>query len=146
MRNEQIQAKAPDLGFGALPIVLRVLCLLPFLTGSADLILGAKFARWGGANLSDQVINDPGLNNEIYFWGAIWFGYGVALWWVSSHLRSEAVMFRILIGTLFFSGLARSLSVLLYGWPSPLLTAAIALELFGSAALWLWHRWLFRKI
>ena len=146
MRNEKLQAKAPDPGFSTLPTVLRILCLLPFLTGAADLIFGARFARWGGANLSDQVVNDPGLNNEIYFWGAIWFGYGVALWWVSSHLRSEAVMFRILMGTLFFSGLARSLSVLLYGWPSPLLMGAIALELFGSAALWWWHQRLLGKI
>lgn len=146
MKNEQLPAKASEPGFGALPIVLRLLCLLPFLTGAADLILGARFAQWGGAKLSDQVIADPGLNNEIYFWGAIWIGYGVALWWVSSHLRSEAVMFRILMGTLFFSGLARSLSVLLYGWPSPLLRGAIALELFGSVALWLWHRRLLHKI
>lgn len=146
VKNEYLQTKAPELGFGALSIVLRLFCLLPFLTGSADLILGAKFLQGGGANLSDQVITDPVLNSQIHFWGAIWIGYGVALWWVSLHLWSEAVMFRILMGTLFFCGLARCLSVLLYGWPGQLLTGAIALEIFGSAALWLWHQWLLRKI
>lgn len=146
LKNEDRQTKAPEPGFGALPIVLRLFCLLPFLTGSADLILGAKLLQGGGANLSDQVIIDPVLNSQIHFWGAIWIGYGVTLWWVSSHLWSEAVMFRILMGILFFCGLARCLAVLLYGWPGQLLTGAMGLEIFGSAALWLWHRWLLRKI
>lgn len=145
MQTEQLQSITPDQGFGALPIVLRLFCLLPFLTGAADLIWGTKILELGGAVLPQQVISDPTFNNQVKFWGAIWFGYGAALWWTSSRLRSDTVMFRILIGTLFLSGLGRALSVFLYGWSGTPLTAAMTIELLGPMILWFWHGWLLHK-
>ncbi len=146
MQTEQLQVTTPDRDFGVLPIILRVFCLLPFLTGAADLLWGTKILELGGAVLPQQVISDPTFNNQVKFWGAIWFGYGAALWWTSSRLRADAVMFRILIGTLFLSGVGRALSVFLYGWGGPLLTAAMVIELLGPVILWFWHRWLLYKI
>lgn len=104
MQTEQLQVTTPDRDFGVLPIILCVFCMLPFLTGAADLLWGTKILELGGAVLPQQVISDPTFNNQVKFWGAIWFGYGAALWWTSSRLRSDTVMFRILIGTLFLSG------------------------------------------
>ena len=125
--------------FRALKIVLRLLCILPFGLGAADLFGGARFLATAGAVLSEESISDPILNNQIKFWGAIWLGWGVALWWVTNDLRSRSPMLRILLATLILSGLSRALSVLLYGWASPPLTIAMVIEIAGSSALMWWH-------
>ena len=81
---------------------------------------------------------DPVLNNQIAFWGAIWLGYGVALWWTSGDPLTRSSVARILLGTLFLSGLARGYSLLLYGFPGPVLAGAMAVELGLSPILFLW--------
>ena len=124
--------------FRAIAIVLRVLCIIPFLTGLADLFGGAAFLRTAGAKLSDASISDAALNNQIKFWGVIWFGYGLSLWWASSDPRARSGLIYILLGTLFCSGLGRALAVYEYGWAAPVLTAAMALELVSSAAMLVW--------
>ena len=126
-------------------MVLRVFCVVPFLTGAADLWLGAKILTLSGVRMPEQVTRDAILNSEIRFWGAIWFGYGVALWWASFDLRGRADVLRILLGTLFLSGLGRALSAAQFGWPSSLLTGAMILEIVGSPALFVWHARLRQK-
>lgn len=131
--------------FGALTIVLRVFCVIPFLTGAADLFGGVKFLQTAGATVSGSERVDPILNNQIKFWGAIWFGYGLSLWWASYDVRGRSTLVRILLATLFLSGLGRALSVYEFGWASVVLTGAMALELIGAPALVLWHGWLLRR-
>ena len=72
----------------ALKISVRALCIIPFVTGIADIINGVGLLTIGGARL-EAVSNDPILNSQVGFWGAIWFGFGIILWRASSHLRDE---------------------------------------------------------
>lgn len=123
----------------AIKVVLRLFCVLPFALGSADLLGGARFLATAGAILSEQSILDPVLNNQIKFWGAIWFGFGLALWWTTNDLWGRSAMLRILLATLILSGLGRALSVLLYGWAGPPLTIAMVIEIAGSIGLLWWH-------
>jgi len=53
----------------------------------------------GGAKIPEPTASDPVLNNQIKFWGAIWFGYGTSLWWASADLVGRAELFQILMGT-----------------------------------------------
>ncbi len=124
--------------FWTLTLVLRVFCVIPFLTGLADLFGGAAFLRTAGATLPNASVSDAVLNNQIKFWGVIWFGYGLSLWWASSDPRGRSGLLHILFGTLFFSGLGRALAVYRYGWASPVLTGAMGLELIGSAIFLMW--------
>ena len=91
-----------------------------------------------GAQLG-QAVNDPILNSQIGFRGAIWFGFGLIWWWASSHLHDEPGLFRLLCGILVLSGLARLGSVVAHGFPGPELMVAMTVELAGGVGLLLWH-------
>ena len=119
--------------------VLKVFCVVPFLTGAADLFGGTWILAQAGASMPAAAAADPIINSQIKFWGAIWLGFGAALWWVSGDPRDRTAMLRILLATLFVSGLARALSFALYGSPGGVLTGAMVLEIVGSAAMWLWQ-------
>ena len=122
----------------ALKMAVRALCLIPFLTGAVDIVDGVGLLTLGGARL-DSVANDPVLNSQVGFWGAIWFGYGFVLWRASAHLHDEADLFRLLCAILVLSGLARVGAAIAYGLPGTVLTGAMAIELIGGAGLLLWH-------
>ena len=146
MNQQPSKSSAYEPGFGILPLTLRVLCLLPFLTGAADLILGIGVLEVTGTVLSPRILHDAVINNQVRFWGAIWLGYGFLLWWVSAHLQSGAAVFRILLITLLLSGLGRAVSVALYGWPDLFLSIAMVVELTCSVALWWWHNRLLHRL
>ena len=122
----------------ALKLTVRLLCIIPFLTGVADIVNGVSLLSFAGARLGSATA-DPVLNSQVGFWGAIWLGFGVILWRTSSRLRAEPELFRILCGTLVLSGLARFGSALVHGWPGPELVVAMAVELVGGVGLALWH-------
>ncbi len=117
---------------------VRTLCVIPFVTGIADVTNGVGLLNLAGAHLQ-SVATDPVLNSQIGFWGAIWLGFGVILWRASSHLRDEAGVFRLLFGTLVLSGLARLGSALAYGLPGLSLTVAMLVEIIGGAGFLFWH-------
>lgn len=123
----------------ALTNVIRLFCLLPFVTGAADLFGGTDILVSAGAILPRNVAFDPVLNSQIKFWGAIWFGYGIILWWTSYDVRARSTVLRLLLATLLLSGLGRALSVVQFGWASPALTFAMSVEIAGSIGLLIWH-------
>ena len=142
----QPQTSAPgQAGLRALGVGLRVFCALPFATGAADLLIGVKLLTMTGAAIPPPVDADPILNSEIKFWGAIWFGFGLILWYASRDLRQHAPLFRLLMSILVFSGLGRALSAVQFGAGSALMSAFMVLELTVPVALLVWHRWLLRQ-
>ena len=122
----------------ALKMAVRALCIIPFVTGVADIVNGVGLLTLAGAPL-EGAANDPVLNSQIGFWGAIWFGFGLILWRASSHLQDEVDLFRLLCGTIALSGLARLGSAITYGLPSPVLTGAMLVELIAGVGFLLWH-------
>lgn len=122
----------------ALKIAVRTLCIIPFVTGVVDIVNGVGLLTFAGARL-EGVANDPVLNSQVGFWGAIWFGFGIILWRASSHLRDEVDLFRLLCGTIALSGLARVGSAFAYGLPGPVLTVAMTVELIAGMGFLLWH-------
>lgn len=122
----------------ALRMAVRMLCIIPFVTGGADIIDGVGLLTFAGARL-ESVASDPTLNSQVGFWGAIWFGFGIILWRASSHLQDEADVFRLLCGTIALSGLARLGSTFAYGLPGPVLTVAMSVELITGMGFLFWH-------
>jgi hypothetical protein len=122
-----------------LATVVKIFCLLPFLTGGADLVDGVALLHTAGSRLDGEIRTDPVLNSQIRFWGAIWFGYGIILWRTTSDLRKNAGLFKVLCAILALSGLGRLVSAIQFGSPGAVLTGAMAIELFGAAGLWSWH-------
>ena len=128
-----------------LSLFLRAFCALPFLTGLGDMITGVQPLVAAGARIATATAADATLNSQVAFWGAIWFGFGISLWWAAGDIRRCATPIRIATATLFLSGAARAYASLRYGWPAPVLVGAMALELIGSPLFWLWHRKVIRK-
>ena len=125
-------------------MAVRALCIIPFVTGVADILDGVGLLILGGARL-EGVARDPVLNSQIGFWGAIWLGFGIVLWRASAHLREEADLFRLLCGTIALSGLARLGAAFAYGLPGPVLTAAMAVELTAGVGFLFWHASVLRR-
>ncbi len=127
----------------ALTFAIRILCIIPFGTGVADMVNGVGLLEAAGARLN-AVAHDPVLNSQVGFWGAIWLGFGVILWQTSSDLIGQADRFRLLSGILVLSGVARLGAAVIYGSPGPVLLVAMAVELLGGTGLLLWHRAILR--
>ena len=127
-----------------LRIVVRLFCIVPFVTGLVDIVHGVGLLEFAGVTLH-SVADAPTLNSQVGFWGAIWFGYGVVLWRAGSHLHDEPKLFRLLCGILILSGLARVGAVAAYGLPALPLVVALAVELIGGSALLLWHAVVLRR-
>ena len=128
----------------ALKLVVRLFCIIPFLTGTADIINGVSFLSVAGAQLGSGA-SDPTLRSQVGFWGAIWLGFGVTLWRSSSHLGDEISVFRLLCGTIILSGLARLPPMVIFGPPVLPLLLAMLLEIVGGSLMLVWHRRLLSK-
>ena len=121
-----------------LSYVLKVTCLIPFATGLADTFGGTRILAVAGAKIPSQMASDPMVNSQIAFWGAIWFGYGLTLWWSSNDAVARAPVLRLLLATLLLSGLGRALAAIVYGWAGTPLTVAMLVELAGSVGFLTW--------
>lgn len=121
-------------------LALRAFCVVPFLTGVVDMAGGLWILIQGGLELPSAVAADPTLNSQVRFWGAVWFGWGLLLWWVAGDPRERGQPLRILMATLFLSGLARLPAMFLYGMPASPLIAATTIELVAPMAFMAWHR------
>jgi hypothetical protein len=127
--------------YRALAIVLRVFAVFAIVTGALDVLTGTELLTRGGAHLGEAA-GDAVLNSQIKYWGAVWCGFGVALWWSTNDLQARPGILFILLGTVFLGGIGRTLSALIYGAGPPMLTAFILIELIGPVAVFTWYRWL----
>jgi hypothetical protein len=121
-----------------LKIAVRVLCAFILLAGMMQLVDGVSILLFAGAPVAG-IFDDPVLNNQVRFWGAIWFGFGIILWHASNQLEADPVLFRLLCGVLGLSGLARLESAIIFGLPGPMLTTAMAVVLVTAPGFLYWH-------
>ena len=134
----------PARPLGAMSISLRVFAGLAMITGALDIIAGTHLLTNAGARLPETVAADPVLNSQIKFFGAIWFGYGVMLWWATQDLRQRSAVLHILMAVLFLGGIGRVIAAWRFGLATPLLAAFIAIELLGPIVVVAW-RWRLRS-
>ncbi len=121
-----------------LKLAVRAICVIAFVTGLADIVDGVGLLTQAGARLGNAA-GDPVLNSQIGFWGAIWFGFGLVLWRTSSRLQEDADLFRLLCAIIVLSGLARLGAAFGHGFPGPVLTVAMTVEIAGGAGFLLLH-------
>jgi hypothetical protein len=129
---------AVDPGTRGFVALARLFCVVPFLTGVVDVIGGVWIIEQAGAALPMEVSANAVLNNQIAFWGAIWFGFGVSLWWASRAPLRRAAATRILLWVLFLAGLARAYACVRWGYPGPVMVGAMAIELVLAPVLLVW--------
>ena len=121
-----------------LGLTLRIFCVLPFATGLMDMLVGLQPLAQFGAFVPHATATDPTVGSQVGFWGGIWFGWGVFLWWAAADVRQHAVPVRIAAATLFLAGLGRAYAAVRFGMPTSVLIGATGLELIGSPVIWWW--------
>jgi len=112
------------------PVFLIVSALHLFMGLGADVLLGAQ--------LPVAVVSDPVLDSQNRFYGVAFGLYGVLLYLCATDLSKYELVLRCTLAVFFFAGVARVVSIALYGLPSLLVLALLLVELLGPVALWLW--------
>ena len=123
----------------ALTTLLKFIAPVPILVGLMHLVLGLQTDVLLGANVAAELLNDPVLDSQNRFYGAIFMGYGALIFLCTTNLRQHATLFRILSGGVFLGGLARVVSIALHGVPSTPVLGLVAIERFGVPLLVWWH-------
>lgn len=121
----------------------RALALIAIITGLGDLTLGAAMQKPLGLLLDAVAINEPLLNSQIRFLGAVWFGYGLGLWLALRSISRHSALILGLLAVLVVGGVGRVLALLVNGLPASVTAGgfilfALAIELVLAPVLMLW--------
>ena len=115
------------------PVFIVVGALHLFLGIGADVILGAK--------LSAAAIADPVLDSQNRFYGVSFSLYGVLLYLCSTDIVKYHAVLKCVIWVFFAAGVARLLSIAVYGVPSAAVLILLSSELVLPPLLAIWlHR------
>jgi hypothetical protein len=125
-----------------LQFVLAVLGLIPIITGGLSILLGMQALVVLGDPIPTEAVNNIVLDSETRFLGAIWFGIGVAIYWLIPSIDKQIALFRLIAGSIFLGGIGRLLSAFLVGVPPVHFFVFIVLELIGMPLLVLWHSYI----
>ncbi len=91
--------------------------------------------------LAGSIPVNPTMDSEDRFYATLFVGFGVAMVWCSRDLAERRGVFAALLAIFFAGGLARIVSALAVGLPSPLFVFLGSLELLLPPLMWLWrHR------
>ena len=113
-----------------IPRTLKVCSAFAVLTGSLDICLGT-------AMLGGDAVFAPGspqtaiADSQIRFFGSVWAGYGIMLWWTSDDLKSRRTPLALLGGICLLAGIGRLVSGLKVGFGAEWTRIAMWAELLG---------------
>lgn len=122
----------------SLSLVLRLLSLIVLLVGAFHLVLGVEADVLLGAKLPAGALADPTLDSQSRFHGVSFALYGVLLLLCASDLRKYATVLRCVLWLFFAAGVARLVSIAIYGVPPPLIVVLLVIELIVPPALVWW--------
>lgn len=121
-------------------VVLQFLAILPFLTGLLHLFLGLGADVLLGANIPPEVQADAALDSQNRFYGVSFMLYGALLYLCATDLKRYAPVLICLLLTFWAAGIARLVTLLLYGFPPPLVGGLLIAELLIPPLLLAWFR------
>ena len=119
---------------------LKIFTLL-FGLGAAGSGIGSLMGLDNPTYAALQLRGAVGLDNNLRFYGGLWFALGLMALWLVPRLAAERTLFRAIFVALFIGGLGRLLSMIFAGMPPPEFIAYVAIELVGAPlVLWLHYR------
>ncbi len=116
----------------ALLVVVAVIGGIAVGTGSFGVVAGTTLAPGDG---------DQGtfFDSEYRFTSTVWLAAGLALWWSIREPARRAAVTRTVLAVIVVGGLSRVVSVVAVGWPYPVFTAAMVIELVVIPLVLRWH-------
>ena len=133
MSDRPTLLSAKTLGF-----FLKLSSLVPFGTGFLEVLAAPRILVALGATIPPKAAVDPVLNSQLAFGGALWFGFGFALWWCSGDVEGRAPILRILLFMLLLAGLGRGLAWIRFGSLGPIVTGVMLFEIGSAIILYAW--------
>ena len=124
-----------------LQVTMVILGLIPILTGIVTMF-----------GLSDPIYSSAGiphhalLDSNLRFFGGVWLGLGIALFWLIPNIEKQTVLFRALWVMIFLGGLGRLLSMLFLALPPWPFVAFTMLEVAGAPLFIVWQARLSRNV
>jgi hypothetical protein len=79
------------------------------------------------------------LDGNLRFFGGLWLGLGIALYWLIPNIEKQTVLFRVLWGMIFLGGIRRLMSMVFLGWPPLPFIGFTALEIIGAPFFIWWQ-------
>jgi uncharacterized protein YjeT (DUF2065 family) len=118
----------------ALQIVMAVLGLVPVVTGLISMS-GTGDPLYAAAGLPSNLL----LDSNLRFFGGVWFGLGLAIYWLIPRIETQTVLFRAIWIMIFCGGIGRLLSMALAGAPPLPFIGFTALEIIGAPLFIVWQ-------
>jgi len=117
-----------------LQITMAVLGAIPVLTGFVTL-LGIANPIYSTAGIPANAL----LDSNLRFFGGLWLGLGLALYWLIPRIETQTVLFRVLWAMVFLGGIGRLLSMVFLASPPLPFIGFTALEIVGAPLFVAWQ-------
>lgn len=111
---------------------LRVLALVPILTGLASVVWGSAIIRGG--------VSDASVESELRFYAVFWIGYGLYLFSLAARIEQRGRELAFAAALLFAGGIARAIGIAADGVPAADYVVLMVLELVLPVVLVVWQR------
>ena len=115
-----------------LQIVTALLGAIPVLTGIITMF-GLSDPIYASAGIPANAL----LDSNLRFFGGVWLGLGLALYWIIPNIDKQTLLFRVLWGMIFLGGIGRLVSMIFLGLPPLPFVGFTILEIVG-APLFIW--------
>jgi len=120
----------------ALRVATALLGAVPVITGVVGM-MGLSDPLYAGLNLP----TDATLDSNMRFFGGVWLGLGLCVWWLVPRIATQTALFRAAWLMIAVGGVGRLLSIALVGLPLTPFIAFTALEIVGAPLfIWWQHR------
>jgi hypothetical protein len=117
-----------------LQIATAVLGAIPVVTGIITMF-GLSDPIYASASIPANAL----LDSNLRFFGGVWLGLGIALYWLIPNIEKQTVLFRVLWGMIFLGGIGRLLSMVFLGLPPLPFVGFTALEIIGAPLFIFWQ-------
>ncbi len=118
----------------------RLLAFLVLLFGATCCLIALAHIAIGPAAIPGSIPVNATMDSEDRFYATLFLGFGAAMIWCSRNLATRSQAFGALLLVFFIGGIARIVSALAVGLPSPLFIFLGSLELILPPLFWWWHR------
>jgi hypothetical protein len=117
-----------------LQIVTAILAAIPVATGLISMS-GINDPLYASAALPANTL----LDSNLRFFGGVWLGLGITMYWIIPKIEQQTNLFRALWGMIFAGGIGRIISMLVLGLPPIPFVGFALLEILGAPLLILWQ-------
>lgn len=124
-----------------LQISTGLLAMIPVVTGLIGLS-GLRDPIYTSMGLPANAI----LDSNLRFFGGVWLGTGLTLYWLIPKIDKQTALFRALWTMIFLGGVGRLISMFQIGLPPPPFIAFTILEIVGAPVFVVWQAALRSKI